>query len=53
MLELIQQKYFTILIGGGRNNFIIEWNENHEGQENVKTDEEPGQEPDLEGGLAQ
>lgn len=26
MLELIQQKYFNILIGPGRNNFIIEWN---------------------------
>lgn len=25
MLELIQQKYFTILIGNGRNNFIVEW----------------------------
>jgi len=26
MLELIQQKYLGILIGTGRNNFIIEWN---------------------------
>jgi segregation and condensation protein A len=26
MLELVQQKYFTMLIGTGRNNFIIEWN---------------------------
>lgn len=26
MLELIQQKYLTILIGEDRNNFIIEWN---------------------------
>lgn len=26
MLELIQQKQFNILIGTGRNNFIIEWN---------------------------
>jgi segregation and condensation protein A len=26
MLELIQQKQFNILIGNGRNNFIIEWN---------------------------
>lgn len=25
MLELIQQKFFTILIGTGRNNFILEW----------------------------
>ena len=27
MLELVQQKYLNILIGEGRNNFIIEWNE--------------------------
>ncbi len=27
MLELVQQKYFTILIGTGRNNFIVEWND--------------------------
>ncbi len=26
MLELIQQKYLGILLGEGRNNFIIEWN---------------------------
>jgi segregation and condensation protein A len=30
MLELIQGKYIGILIGEGRNNFIIEWNENRE-----------------------
>ena len=34
MLELIQLKYFTILIGTGRNNFILEYNENRE-EENV------------------
>lgn len=28
MLELIQQRYLHILIGEGRNNFIIEYNEN-------------------------
>ncbi|MEO6220177.1 MAG: hypothetical protein ABIO81_07100 [Ginsengibacter sp.] len=27
MLELIQQKYFSIITGGGINNFIIEYNE--------------------------
>lgn len=27
MLELVQQKFFTIITGTGRNNFIIEWNE--------------------------
>jgi segregation and condensation protein A len=32
MLELIQQKYFNILIGNGRNNFIIEWNADREEQ---------------------
>lgn len=26
MLELVQQKYLAILIGTGRNNFIVEWN---------------------------
>ena len=30
MLELIQQKFFSILIGTGRNNFILEWNDNRE-----------------------
>ena len=30
MLELIQAKYMMILVGEGRNNFIIEWNENRE-----------------------
>lgn len=26
MLELVQMKYMTLMIGTGRNNFIIEWN---------------------------
>jgi segregation and condensation protein A len=30
MLELVQQKYLVIMIGEGKNNFIIEYNENHE-----------------------
>ena len=30
MLELIQQKYMSIITGEGRNNFIVEWNENRE-----------------------
>lgn len=30
MLELIQQKYLTILTGTGRNNFILEWNPDRE-----------------------
>ena len=28
MLELVQQKFLTILNGAGRNNFILEWNPN-------------------------
>ncbi|MBS1750178.1 MAG: segregation/condensation protein A [Bacteroidetes bacterium] len=30
MLELVQQKYMTLITGEGRNNFIIEWNEHRE-----------------------
>jgi segregation and condensation protein A len=30
MLELVQQKFMSILVGEGRNNFIIEYNENRE-----------------------
>jgi segregation and condensation protein A len=33
MLELVQAKYFHILIGEGRNNFIVEWNENRTEEE--------------------
>jgi segregation and condensation protein A len=53
MLELIQQKYFSILIGTGRNNFIIEWSDNPETENNVKTSEESGIQPDGDTGLAQ
>lgn len=30
LLELIQLRYMTIITGEGRNNFIVEWNENRE-----------------------
>ncbi|KAA5532604.1 chromosome segregation protein ScpA [Taibaiella lutea] len=30
MLELVQQKYLTLLVGMGRNNFILEWNDNRQ-----------------------
>lgn len=30
LLELVQQRYMSILTGEGRNNFIVEWNENRE-----------------------
>ena len=33
MLELVQQKYMTIMIGEGMNNFIVEFNENREEDE--------------------
>ena len=30
LLELVQMRYMSLLTGEGRNNFIIEWNENRE-----------------------
>ncbi|MBS1947038.1 MAG: segregation/condensation protein A [Bacteroidetes bacterium] len=30
MLELVQQKYMTVMVGEGRNNFIVEFNENRQ-----------------------
>jgi segregation and condensation protein A len=36
MLDLVQQRYLRLLIGDGRNNFIVEYNETEEGL----TDEE-------------
>jgi len=30
LLELVQTRYMSLLTGEGRNNFIIEWNENRE-----------------------
>ncbi len=45
MLELIQQKFIGILIGTGRNNFIVEWNENK--------DEPPAEEQAIEGSDAE
>lgn len=40
MLELIQQNFILILTGVGRNNFILEWNEN-------RTEAEGGDSPEL------
>ena len=41
MLELVQQKYLQIITGEGRNNFIIEFNENREEEvHNPLTDED-------------
>ena len=36
MLELIQQNYFSIMLGTGRNNFIIEYNENRTEEETIE-----------------
>jgi segregation and condensation protein A len=35
ILELVQQKYMTILVGGGCNNFIVEFNEDRQEEEPV------------------
>ena len=35
MLELVQAKYMTIIIGEGRNNFIVEFNENRSEEEDT------------------
>lgn len=51
MLELVQQKYLTIMVGSGRNNFILEWNEDgpeyeankNNNEEETDNDEEPAQ----------
>jgi len=40
MLELVQMKYMTLMIGSGRNNFIIEWNA--EGPDETMTTENSG-----------
>ena len=32
MLELIQARFMSIMVGEGRNNFIIEWNDNREAE---------------------
>ena len=39
MLELIQQKFLGILIGTGRNNFIVEWNPEGDQGGNVPTEQ--------------
>ena len=57
MLELVQQKYFSILMGTGRNNFIIEWNENREEllppEDNVKNEDEQANQGGEDGTMAQ
>lgn len=38
LLELVQQKYVSIMIGEGKNNFIIEFNENREQEQEPQID---------------
>lgn len=38
MLELIQQRYINILLGEGRNNFIVEYNENEAEHQTIEQD---------------
>ncbi|WP_153796971.1 segregation and condensation protein A [Foetidibacter luteolus] len=38
MLELVQLKYMAIMVGDGRNNFIVEWNDNREPDVEIKFD---------------
>lgn len=35
LLELVQQKYMTIIVGEGRNNFIVEYNENRTEEDDI------------------
>lgn len=43
MLELVQLKYMNILVGEGRNNFIIEWNAERPADEPGSIEEEQSQ----------
>ncbi len=45
MLELVQQNYMNIMVGEGRNNFILGWNENRE--PDVVEEEAPVIDPQL------
>lgn len=42
LLELAQQRYMKLVLGEGRNNFIIEWNQNRE--EEIKDEQPAGEE---------
>jgi len=39
LLELVQQKYMSIMVGEGRNNFIVEWNEQREEEASIESAE--------------
>lgn len=42
LLELAQQQYMRILAGEGKNNFIIEWNEDRPETEDIIIEVDPG-----------
>jgi segregation and condensation protein A len=44
LLELVQLRYMSLLTGEGRNNFIVEWNENREEDVQALL---PGEDPAL------
>lgn len=51
VLELIQMKYMTIMVGEGRNNFLVEFNENWEQdvdpmQPPINPDDDPDRQPE-------
>jgi len=51
MLELVQMKYMTIMVGEGRNNFMVELNENWEQdvdpiQPPINPDDDPDRQPE-------
>jgi segregation and condensation protein A len=49
VLELIQMKYMTIMVGEGRNNFLVEFNENWEQDvDPVQEPINPGDDPDRQ-----
>jgi hypothetical protein len=48
MLELIQQKFLGILIGTGRNNFIVEWTDENQVTEVIPEDGERREEGMIE-----
>jgi segregation and condensation protein A len=41
LLELVQLKFMNIILGEGRNNFIVEFNENRTEQDNVPASQSP------------
>ena len=40
MLELVQQKFMTLIVGEGRNNFILEFNEHREEEQSTQLSQE-------------